>query len=469
VNIALPSAQADLDFSNADRQWVVTAYALAFGSLLLLGGRLCDLYGRKRVFLFGVGGFAAASALGGAANSFEMLVFARGLQGLFGALLAPAALSLLATTFRDPAERAKAFAVYGAIAGAGGGVGLLLGGLLTEYLNWRWCLFVNLFFAAIALFGGVVLLVGGRENQRVKLDLLGTGVSVAGLFAIVYGFSRAETEGWSDVGTLASLIGGAVLLAAFVRIENVVESPLLPMRVILDRARGGSYIALFVSSAGLFGVSLFLTYYMQGSLGYSPVQCGLGFLPFIAAASVFSGLTMTKILPRVGPLWTVAGGEFITIIGLVALTRIDTDTAYASLLLPCLMVIGGGAGMAFATGYDLGTRGVASFDAGIASSLVNVTQQVGGSVATAFLNTMAASALSGYLADHGTGADALAQGTVHSYVVAFWWSIGIFAVGVAISIYLFRGLRPSAGEPVPDDAAGSSAFAQTGPLPVAAD
>lgn len=249
VNIALPSAQQDLGFSDGNRQWVVTAYALAFGSLLLLGGRIADLVGRKVVFLAGLAGFALASALGGAATSFTMLVVARALQGVFGALLAPAALSLLTTTFTDPKERAKAFGVYGAIAGAGGAVGLLLGGVLTEYLDWRWCLYVNLIFAAVAMLGGARLLHGGRPADRPKLDVPGTLLVSAGLFCIVYGFSNAETHAWSDVDTWGFLVVGAVLVAAFAWWQTRAEHPLLPLRVVLDRDRGASFLAMFISGS----------------------------------------------------------------------------------------------------------------------------------------------------------------------------------------------------------------------------
>src|SRR5712672_1521430 len=252
VNIALPSAQHDLGFSNADRQWVVTAYSLVFGSLLLLGGRLSDLFGQRRMLIIGLTGFAAASALAGAATGFGMLVTGRAIQGAFGALLAPAALSTLAVTFSDPAERGKAFGVYGAIAGAGGAVGLLLGGVLTEYLSWRWCLYVNVVLALVAVAGAVRLLANRPRDTKVYLDPAGTILVVAGLVGVVYGLSEAEIKGWGAPTTVALLAGGVLLLAAFVLVERRVSHPLLPLRIVLNRFRGGSYLAIGLSAVGLF-------------------------------------------------------------------------------------------------------------------------------------------------------------------------------------------------------------------------
>lgn len=297
VNIALPSAQQDLGFSDGDRQWIVTAYALAFGSLLLLGGRIADLFGRKMTFLVGLVGFAGASAVGGAAGSFEMLVGARAVQGLFGALLAPAALSLLTTTFTDAKERAKAFGVYGAIAGAGGAIGLLLGGVLTEHLDWRWTLYVNIAFAAVAFAGGAVLLRRSTRDKTAKIDVPGAILVSAGLFCLVYGFSNAETHDWSSAATWGFLAAGAALLAAFTWWQTRSPHPLLPLRVLLDRNRGASFISVLLLGAGMFGVFLFLTYYLQQTLGYTPIETGLAFLPMIAALMIASTIATTVLVP----------------------------------------------------------------------------------------------------------------------------------------------------------------------------
>src|SRR6202522_279876 len=297
VNIALPVAQHDLGFSNADRQWVVTAYSLAFGGLLLLGVRLADLVGRKRMLIIGMIGFAAASALGGASQNLAMLLAARAIQGAFGAMLAPAALSTLTVTFTSPAERGKAFGIFGAIAGAGGAVGLLLGGVLTEYLSWRWCLYVNVVFSVVAVTAAARLLSRDRRNPSVHLDVPGTVLVVAGLIGIVYGLSEADTKGWDSTLTIGLLVAGVILLAGFVLVERRVAHPLLPLRIVLDRFRGGAYLAIGLSAIGMFAIFLFLTYYLEEILRYSPVvtsaaimgrnatpvTTGVAYLPMIAA------------------------------------------------------------------------------------------------------------------------------------------------------------------------------------------
>ena len=301
VNIALPTAQHDLAFSNADRQWVVTAYSLAFGGLLLLGGSLSDLLGRKRMLIIGMAGFATASAIGGAATGFGMLLAGRAIQGAFGAMLAPAALSTLTVTFTNPAERGKAFGLYGAIAGAGGAVGLLLGGVLTEYLSWRWCLYINVIFAVVAVAAATRLLRRDRPDTGVKLDVPGAALVIAGLISLVYGLSRAETDGWGASLTIVLLVVGAVILVLFVLVEQRVAHPLLPLRIVLDRFRGGAYLAIGLSAVGMFGIFLFLTYFLQQNLGYSPVKTGLAFLPMIAALMAASTISSGLLMPRLGP------------------------------------------------------------------------------------------------------------------------------------------------------------------------
>jgi EmrB/QacA subfamily drug resistance transporter len=443
VNIALPSAQSDLGFSTDNRQWIVTAYALAFGALLPLGGRIGDLVGRKTTLLVGLIGFAAASAVGGAANGFTMLVIARAVQGALGALLAPAVLSLLTTTFTDARERARAFGIYGAVAGAGGAVGLLLGGILTEYLSWRWCLYVNIVIAVFATIGAVLLLHNQRnEGPRARIDIPGTVTVSAGLFAAVYGFANAETHGWGDVVVWGWLVAAVVLLAAFVAIEARVAHPLIPLRVLADRTRGGALLSILTLGVGLFGVFLFLTYYLQLNLGFSPVKSGVAFLPMIGFLIVTATLGSSILVPRIGARPLVPTGFILSAAGLVWLTRLTSTSTYAAGVLGPLMIIGFGIGLAMAPAMTAATSGVESDDAGVASALVNTMQQVGGSIGTAVLSSLAANAVTSYLTSHATGATpsrALqAAATVHSYTTAFAWSAGIFVVGGVIAGLLFR-------------------------------
>ncbi|MEV3859174.1 DHA2 family efflux MFS transporter permease subunit [Streptomyces sp. NPDC050095] len=452
VNIALPSAQQDLGFTDGNRQWIVTAYALAFASLLLLGGRIADLFGRKPAFLIGVAGFAGASVLGGASTSFGMLVTARALQGVFGALLAPAALSLLNTTFTDAKERAKAFSVYGAIAGAGGAVGLLLGGVLTDALDWRWTLFVNVVFAIVAFAGGWMLLGNHRDAAGAKLDLPGTVLVSAGLFALVYGFSNAETHDWSSPLTWGFLAAGTVLLSAFTWWQNRAAHPLLPMRVLLDRDRAASFIAVLITGAGMFGVFLFLTYYLQLNLGFSPTKTGVAFLPMMATLMIMAQVSTTMLVPRFGPKLVIPAGFALAAVGMAWLTGIGLDSGFSTDVLPQLLVIGAGLGAVMPPAMSLATSGIAAEDAGVASATVNTMQQVGGSIGTALLSTLAASAVTSYLAGRNP-ADKLtqAQATIESYTTAFWWSAGFFAAGAVLTLLLYRrgaGQQDPAAAPV---------------------
>src|SRR3954447_6661836 len=439
VNIALPHAQISLGFSDGDRQWIVTAYSLAFGSLLLLGGRLADDFGRKRVFLTRVIGFAVASAVGGAAASFGMLVVSRAVQGAFGALLAPAALSLLTTTFTSAKERGKAFGIYGGIARAGASIGLLLGGVLTEYLDWRWTMYVNVIFAVVAAVGGVVLLAAHTKGERrERIDKLGAVLACGSMFAIVYGFAHAAGQhgsgGWTNGQTLGFIAAGVALLVAFVYVEQRAEHPLLPLRVVLDRNRAGAYVAMFLASVGMFGVFLFLTYYLSNTLGYSPIKTGLAFLPMTGLVIVTASLATTILVTRVSPRVLVTVGLLGSALGMMLFTRIGVDSSYATTILPPLLLVAVGLRLVFAPCFNLGTLGIRPHDAGVASATINVSQQIGGSIGTALLNTIATSAAAGYLATHaGTGpAVVTAQAAVHSYVVAFWVGAAIFAASAVV-------------------------------------
>ena len=459
MNIALPSAQQALHFSNADRQWVITAYSLAFGSLLLFGGRLGDLFGRKVVFLTGLIGFAVASAVGGASVNLAMLLTSRACQGAFAALLAPAALSVLTTTFSDTKERGKAFGVYGAIAGGGGLVGLLLGGVLTEYLDWRWCLYVNLIFACLAAVGAAALLQRHeRQPGPLQLDVIGVLVGSAAMFCLVYGFANASTHNWHTPSTLGFLIAGVVLLVVFAVGQTRVASPLLPPRVVLDRNRGGAYLTIFVVGAAMFGLFLFLTYYLQTTLGYSPVITGLAFIPAIVMLMIFAQISNIVLLPRIGPRPLTTLGLLIAAGGMVWLTQIGVHSSYVSAVLGPLLVSGVGLGLSVAPSFNTGTFGVAASDAGVASATLNVGQQLGGSIGTALLNTIATSAAATFVASRISPAIAAsapakaalrASAAVHGYTTAFWWTAAIFAGGAIVCGALLRSgpLVPQAPAP----------------------
>ncbi|MGB1526730.1 MAG: MFS transporter, partial [Miltoncostaeaceae bacterium] len=368
-------------------------------------------------------GFAVASAIGGLAQDFTVLVTARALQGVFGALLAPAALSLLTTTFTDAKERGKAFGIYGAIAGGGGALGLLLGGILTEYLSWRWCLWVNLVLAIPAAIAAVVLLVHTGRG-RGSLDIPGTITSVLGLLALVYGFSRAETDGWTSGITIGLLSTSVVLLAAFVWIEVGSSRPMLPMRVLLDRNRGGAYIGLALASAALFGVFLFLTYYLQATLGYSPIKTGVAFLPMIGAIMVTATTSTAIVLPRTGPRLPVTLGMLLGMAGLVLFTQIGVDTAYATHVLPGLLVTGLGLGLVFACSFEVGT---------------------------ALLSTIFAGAVTAFVASSADPRSPATQAAaqVDGYTTAFWWAAGLFLLAAVICGLLMTRRLPEHDPDIP--------------------
>jgi EmrB/QacA subfamily drug resistance transporter len=459
VNIALPSAQRALGFANSDRQWVVTSYALAFGSLLLVGGRLGDMFSRERVFITGLIGFAVASAVGGASVSFPMLVAARALQGAFGAVLAPSALGTLVSTFREPRERARAFGVFGSVAAGGGAVGLILGGVLTQYLSWRWTLYVNLVFAVIAVAGAMAWIRPGRPDVRPRMDWPGTVLACVGLFLIVFGCSRAETAGWTASQTIVSLAAGVVLLAGFVVAEQRSSHPLLPLRVILDRTRGGSYFAVFISGIAIFATFLFLTYYLQVIKRESPLATGLLFLPMIGCILVSSNLSSIVGLARLGPRVLIATGMLLGAGGMVYLAQVTVTSSYPSAVLPALLILGLGFGMIFAPAINTATFGVARQDSGVASALVNTMQQVGGSIGTSALSTIALSTTASYLITHHTSPLAPAIAATRGYTVAFSVSAALLGLGFILAIVLLPSkrrlteLRNAAATPAPAAAA----------------
>jgi len=436
VNIALPSAQRALHFSTDSRQWVVTAYALAFGSLLLLGGKLGDLFGRKWTLIGGLTGFAVASAIGGLAQSFGMLVAARALQGAFGAILAPSALGLLTVTFAGSPDRPKAFGVFSAIAAGGASVGLLLGGVLTQALSWRWSLYVNLAIAIPTAVVALRLLRNERQPARAPIDLPGVALASSGLFALVYGFSNAETTSWTDPVTIIALGLSAVLLIGFIAFERRVEHPLLPLHIVWDRARGGAYATIALAGSAVFAVFLFLTYYLQQSLGYSPLKTGLAFLPMTVMIVLTATTVQTRILPRTGAKPLVVTGMTLGIVAMILFTQLTPHGAYASHVLPALLLTGMGMGCIFAPAFSTATLGVESHDAGIASAMVNTSQQVGGSVGTALLSTIFASAAASFVSAHAKTAGLASAASIHGYTTAFAWAAALFGVGLLVALLI---------------------------------
>jgi EmrB/QacA subfamily drug resistance transporter len=440
VTIALPSAQHALHISTANRQWVVTAYTLSFGGLLLLGGRIADYVGRKRIFIVGLLGFAGASALGGVAVDAPMLFGARALQGAFAALLAPAALSLISVTFTEIRERATAFGVYGAISGGGAAIGLIMGGVLTEYASWRWCLLVNVPIAAVAAVAAVSVVRDSRAHGNTSYDIPGAISVTAGLVALVYGFTKAASDGWAASATLTCLGIAVVLLAAFVTIEIKSTNPLLPMRVILDRNRGGSYLSSFMVGAGLLGMFLFLTYYFQGNLGYSALKTGFAFLPFSAGIIVAAGAS-SRLLPRTGPRPLMAAGFGAAAAGMIWLSRITPHTTYLAHVLPAEILISLGMGLAFVPMSSTALFRVPTHDAGVSSALVNTTQQIGGSLGTALLNTVAASATATYLLTRTPSRANVAAAQVHGYTIGFLVGAGCLVVAALSAVFLVTATR----------------------------
>jgi EmrB/QacA subfamily drug resistance transporter len=438
MNIAIPSAKIELGISDANQQWVITAYTLAFGSLLLLGGRIGDFMGRKKIFIIGLIGFAAASALGGIASTQGLLFASRALQGVFGALLAPAALSIISVTFTVPKERAKAFGVIGAISGGGAAIGLILGGTLTEYFSWRWCLGVN---TPIAIAAAVLAIAYVRESRAEgdrHYDIPGVITATAGLFSLTYGFNEAATKGWSSSITISFLVAAAVLLAIFVVIEKRVANPLMPLRVITERNRGGSYLGSLVVGAGLFSMFLFLGLYLQVILGYTPLKSGFAFLPFTAGIIVFAGIA-SQLLPKFGPKPLMVPGLLAAAVGLLLLTRITPTTSYTTHVLPALLIMSSGMALVFIPLTSTSLHAVSPRDTGVASAMLNTSQQIGGSLGTALLNTIAATATTTYItANSQMGEMVRPFAITHGFTVAFTFSAGLLAVGAVVLFFFIN-------------------------------
>lgn len=456
VIVALPSAQHTLHISVANRQWVMTAYTLAFGSLLLLGGRIADYLGRKRMFLIGLAGFAVASALGGLAQDQTMLFAARALQGSFAAVMAPSALSILTVTFVEPRERARAFGVYGAVAGGGAAVGLVLGGVLTEFASWRWTLLINVPIAAVAALVATRVVRESRGPSRARYDVPGALAVTGALFLFVYGFTTASASGWGSPETLALLASGGATLIGFVVIELRSAHPLLPLRVVLDRTRGGAFLSSLLVGAAMLGTFLFLTYFFQLTMHYSALTTGFAFLPF--SGGIITGASLaSRLLPRTGPRALMTGGMLLATGGLSWFTQLGVHSGYAPHVLPAELLVSLGMGLTFVPMSSTALVGVDHSAAGVASALVNATQQVGGSLGTALLNTVAATAATSYALAHLRQPDVVAVASVHGYTTAFSVSAALLALAATVAVTLVRT------PPTPSAAGGG------GPLPELAD
>lgn len=431
VTIALPSAQHSLGFGDGERQWVITAYTVALAGLLLLGGRVADRLGHRRAFLAGLAGFAAASALAGAATSFGMLAAGRALQGVFAALLTPTTLSLVAVTFTEVQERAKAFGVYGAVASSGGAIGLLLGGALTEYADWRWCLYVNVVVAAAALLAGRAVLPSPPMRPAGAIDLAGGALVTGGLAAVVLGCGRAAAHGWTAAVVLGPLAAGIAAVGVFLARQARTSSPLLPLAILADRSRVGAYLAIAAAVVGSFGMFLMLTYHFQAILGYSPLRAGLAFLPLSAAVSASAYGLGSRLLPRVAPGALIVPGLLVAAAGLTLLTRLEVSSGYLTLILPAQMLLGAGMGCVFTPAISVVTSGVDPRDAGVVAATANTAMQVGGSIGTAVLNTIAVATTAAYLSAHPRPGPAVAL--VHGFAAATAWSAGLLAAAAVLA------------------------------------
>ena len=459
VNIALPAVSADLQIDAASQQWIVTAYTLTFGGFLLLGGRIADFWGRKRTYLVGAGGFAVASALGGLAQNEAMLFGARALQGAFGALLAPASLALLTVLFTDPKERAKAFAVYGAIAGGGSAVGLLLGGVLTEYADWRWCFWVNLPVAIFAILAAIPIVPESKAPGDTSYDVPGAVLITLGLASFVYGFTRVAMKsqenaqpggsgesGWTEPLALSFIGVGVLLVAAFVVLELKTRNPLLPMRIVLDRNRGGAYLTSTFVGAGLIGAFFFLSLYFQQVLGYKPVEAGFASLPTTLGVLISAGAA-SALVPKIGPKPLMVLGGLLAAGGLFTMSFLKVDSGFWELAFPGQLLLGLGLGFTFVPLSNLALIGAGVHDAGAASAMLNATQQVGASIGTALLATLSVGAITNYFTDVATsGGDptnpAVAlQAQVEGYTTAFTWAAVLLVLGALVSAFLIKATK----------------------------
>jgi EmrB/QacA subfamily drug resistance transporter len=439
VNIALPTIQADLDFSQADLQWVVNSYTLLFGGFLLLGGRAADILGRKRIFIAGTIVFSVASLLNGLATSSEMLIAFRALQGLGGALVSPAALSIITTTFPEGPERTKALGVWSAIAAGGGAVGLLLGGILTEALSWEWIFFVNVPIGAAAALLSARLIKESKAERAGSFDVIGAVLVTAGLMVLVYAIVKAESFGWGSARTLLLAGLGIALLAAFVFAETRIKGPLVRLSIFKIRSLAVANVTLLLVAGGLFALFFFASLYVQEILGFKPIKAGLAFLPVTVGIGAGAG-TAQVLVKRIGVRSNAIIGMVIAAVGLFLLARVPVDGSYVSDLLPGLLLMSFGMGNTFVPITLIATTNVDEHDAGLASGLFNTSQQVGGALGLAILSTLAADKTASYLAGlgHQPGPQDMAAGLVEGFQVAFTSAAILVTVGAILLALLLR-------------------------------
>jgi EmrB/QacA subfamily drug resistance transporter len=443
VNVALPTIQRDVGFSEQSLSWVLNAYTLMFGGFLLLGGRLADRLGRRRLFMAGIAVFSGASLICGVSQSEGMLLVARGLQGLGGAMVSPAALSILLTTFAEGSERNRALAVWGAIAGAGGALGLLLGGVIVEVLSWRWVFFINVPIGAAVLALAPRIVPESRSESAGEggYDVEGAAAITLGTMALVFTLIKADSWGWTSGRTLVGFAVSIALIVAFVLIEGRHKDPLVPLRIFSNRSLAASDATMLVVAAALFGVFFFCTLYLQQVLGYSALKTGIAYLPLSLSIIGASGLA-SRFVDRFGAKPVLCTGLLISTVGFVLLTRVSGHSDYASHVLPAMFVLGSGLGMSFVPITIAATTGVAAGDSGLASGLLNTTQQVGGSLGLAILSSVSNSRVTSAL--HGGAA--LPAALTHGFKGAFVVAALLCAVGVVVALVLLPGRRREAGD-----------------------
>jgi EmrB/QacA subfamily drug resistance transporter len=452
VNVALPSIRRDLDFSLDNLTWVVTAYSLAFGGLLLFGGRTGDLFGRRRMFMIGIALFAGASLVGGFANSEAMLIIARAAQGAGGAIAAPTALALLATTFTEPAARARAFGLFAAMAASGGALGLLIGGALTDYASWRWALFINAPIGAVVLFLAPRVL-NESQGSGTKLDLPGAVTVTAGMSTLVYGLTKASSDGWGSTTTVVTLAIAAALLVAFVLIEQVSTHPLMPFRIFADRNRTGAYLIMLFLAGAMFTTFYFMAQFLQNVHGWSPFHTGVGFLPIPVTIMFMSIVVVRRLIPKVGIRPFLTAGPILALCSMISFSHIDANSSYWPFL-GSVLLLGLGMGCSFVPLTMTAVNGVAPHETGLASALLNTGQQVGGAIGLAAFGTVFAHAAADRANEIGRSAgttagkaDIFVTGQQHAFTAAI--VVAVLALVASLALIRVNKVAPPAPVPAP--------------------